>query len=113
MAMYRRAALPSPDALDEAARSALRWAHLARPVALVACVLAGVATGLWALGQLQPWALVFMLAYGSVGLGAGFLAYRFAALPLLRRALDRRLASLAARHGVDRAELAWTHAYLV
>ncbi|MCB9596065.1 MAG: hypothetical protein H6719_25310 [Sandaracinaceae bacterium] len=69
---------------------------------MVACVAAGIGAGLFALDQLQIWALVFVLTYAIIGLGLGFGVYRFGALPLLRRQLARRVERLAEEHRVLR-----------
>lgn len=111
--MYRAPAAPSLESVDAAAWAAARFAQRARAAALGLCLALGVATGLLALDRLQFWAPVFVLAYGSVGLGAGWVLYRLAALPALRRLHARRLDRLAARYGVPAGELAWTASYLV
>jgi len=110
--MYRVPAAPSTESLDTAAATASQLASRARALTLAACLALGVATGLLALDRLQEWAHVFALAYGSAGLGAGWVLYRLAALPALRRLHARCVAGLAARHGVPAAELDWTASYL-
>ncbi|MEZ4339292.1 MAG: hypothetical protein R3B82_21940 [Sandaracinaceae bacterium] len=110
--MYRDATPPS-DPFPLAAASAARWAHRMRALVLGGSVAVGVGAGLFALDQLQMWAHVFVLAYGTLGLGAGFGLYYVVGRPLVRLALRRQLSRLAARHGVSTEDLAWTHAWVV
>ncbi len=103
--MFRTSALPSREATDAVIDDLSRWARNGRAVTLAVCLAVGVTAGLVALDRLQIWAHVYILAYGSVGLGAGFVAYRFVARPALRRALRRRARRLASVHALPADEI--------
>ena len=103
--MYRAPALPSAELELAIVDELSRWSARRRALTLVLCLLAGVTMGLVALDRLQEWAHVFALAYGTMGLFAGWVTHRLVALPLLRRQLRRRVTAIAREEGLDPAAL--------